>query len=157
MECQDHINEKHLGDDIPKVISLEFIKKVFEQMRKSLCKIKSKNGRNGTGFLCNIPKIHGDSFRVLITNNHILEEKDIIIGNKINILLNNDKINKEIKMDELREKYTNIKYDITIIEIKPKDGINVDSFIELDDDIFKNNSKELFNKLNIYLLYYFKG
>ena len=157
MEGQNYIKEKDLGDEFPKEISPEIKKLILEQIEKSICKIKCKNGGNGTGFFCNIPKKDGNLFRVFITNNYILEENDIITGNLISISLNNDKINREIKMDELREKYTNKKYDITIIEIRPNDGINADSFLELDDDIFKDNSKELSNKRDIYLLYYNKS
>jgi hypothetical protein len=97
------------------------MKIIFDQMEKSICRIKLKDGGNGTGFFCNIPKIGWNPFRVLITNYHVLEEKDIIEGNAIKLSLNNDKINIVLKIDKTRKKYTNRRFDITIIEIKSND------------------------------------
>jgi hypothetical protein len=54
-------------------------KKIFQQqMKKSICKIKCKEGGNGTGFLCLIPfpsKLK--ELPVLITSNQVLSEKNI--------------------------------------------------------------------------------
>ena len=41
--------------------------------------------------------------------------------------------------------------------MKPIDGIRLESFIELDKDIFKDDFKEKFKKKSIYLLHYPKG
>ena len=53
-----------------------------------------------------------------MTNNHVLDENNIKIGDKIIYSLNNNKINKQIIIDESRITFTSKKYDITIIEIK---------------------------------------
>ena len=71
--------------------------------------------------------------------------------------MNNNKINKQIIIDESRITYTSKKYDITIIEIKEKDGINKDSFLEIDNQIFNNNPNEYFRDKPVYLLHYQKG
>ena len=71
--------------------------------------------------------------------------------------MNNNKINKQIIIDESRITYTSKKYDITIIEIKEKDGINKDSFLEIDNQIFNNNPNEYFRDKPVYLLHYPKG
>ena len=59
--------------------------------------------------------IYNQLLRLLITNNHVLNEQDIIPGNTINISLNNGKIFKKIKIDTNRKKYTNKDLDVTII------------------------------------------
>jgi len=55
----------------------------------------------------------------------------------------------KIKVDE-RNIYTDENYDITIIEIKEKDGIN--EFMDLDDNIIEKNNLSYINK-SVYTLY----
>jgi V8-like Glu-specific endopeptidase len=88
---------------------------------------------------------------VLITNNQVLKETDIIQGKKIKLILNNK--NLEIKIDKLRKTYTNKEYDITIIEIKKTDGLDFDSFLDIDDNIMKNELEKSFVKKEIYIIY----
>ena len=63
-------------------------------------------------------KIHIiDQFKllpILITNNHILNNDDIKSNKIINISFNDDKIFKDLKIEE-RTTYTNEDIDITII------------------------------------------
>ena len=71
----------------------------------------------------------------LITNNHVLNEKDIEINKKIKISFNNDKIYKYLLIDKSRITLTNKDLDFTIIEIKNKDNINLNNILELDENI----------------------
>ena len=132
--------------DYPVSISLEKTKIILEQMKKKVCKIKI--GRNrGTGFFCKIPyQDNNNLLSVLITNNHVIDlekNNDILI-----ISINNE--DKEIELEN-RITYTNKEYDITIIEIKNKDGI--DNFLELDENINKNINKSYVGE-SIYILHY---
>ena len=132
---------------------------ITHQMENSVCKIYGKK-LNGTGFFCliqNIKEWNPLSLKVLITNNHILEEDDIKINKKIKMSLNNGNKNIEIIIDNSRKTFTSKKYDITIIEIKQNDGIKSNSFLEIDKDIYKDNYKEIYRKKSIYLLHYPKG
>ena len=86
-----------------------------------------------------------------------LDGNDFYSGRKINISLNDDKINKEIIIDENRKKYSNKEFGISIIEIKSKDGIKKDSFLDIDEHIYDENPKEYLKKLPIYLLHYPNG
>ena len=65
-----------------------------------------------------------------------MDEKDIKPGKKINFIFNNS-IEKQIFIDELRITITNKEYDFTIIEIKDNDGIELNSFLEIDDQIYE--------------------
>ena len=56
-------------------------------------------------------------FPVLITNNHIINQYDILCNKTIPLYLNNYKMIKTIKLNNNRLKYINEKLDITIIEI----------------------------------------
>ena len=75
--------------------------------------------------------------------------------NKILFLaLNNDKLNLKIKVDNSRKIYIDEQYDIIIIEIKWFDGLDINSFLEVDSQIFNSN----FNGCNIsiYILFHTK-
>ena len=156
---QDYIKEKVLKNH-SKAKTLEAMKISLEQMEKSICKIKCSEGGFGTGFFLKITNVNEwDSLpiKAIISNNHVLTEKDILPGKKINFSLYNDKHKLEIVIDESRKIYTSEKYDISIVELKQNDGIKMDSFLEIDGKIWKNNPIEIFKELSIYLLHYPKG
>ena len=139
---------------------------IFKQMEKVICKIQfiRKNKKNedenatGTGFFCKIQK--SDEFKyipVLITNNHVLNENDILKGKSIKFTLNDDKISHQIIIDEKRICYTNKTLDITIIEIKKSDNIDLKICLEIDDNIYENNPNDFYKDKSIYLLHYEHG
>ena len=117
----------------PNVISYECSKKIINQMEKYICKIKIGE-EQGTGFFCKIPFPDKENMlKVLMTNNHvinenILNEKD----SKISLDIYEESKTKYLNLNN-RLKYTNEKYDTTIIEIKDNDEIK--NYLELDDYI----------------------
>ena len=139
----------------PQPIKKEILEVILEQIQKSICKIQCKKGKTGTGFFCLIPFPDKTSqLRTIITNNHVLGQSDIGIGSTINFSLN--KIEKFIKIDDSRRVYTSKKYDITIIELKINDGIKNDSYLEIDDLIFKDtvNLKKEYRGKSVLLLHF---
>ena len=152
----------------PIPVDLDGTNKILEQMMNCICKIVKDNGKKGTGFFCKFPFHNKNNLLyVLITNNHILDENDIKNEKIIKFIMINkeqniekeieeiEEIEKEIRMDNSRKKFTIKKedegIDITIIEIKPKiDKIDVDIFLEIDDKILELDCK---NK-SIYILHY---
>ena len=139
-----------------KSIYIEDLQKYPKEMQ-NVCKIETKRGK-GTGFLCYIPfpdKIH--LLPVLITNNHILNEEDISIGKKINFSINNEEKFYEIIIDDSRKTFTKKPpYDITIVELKPNDKLDLDSLFEIDYELIKNNMK-IKKNFQIYMLHYPNG
>ena len=144
--------EKKL-DNSPQMISKQKFEIILKQM-KSICKIKIKEGEgsSGTGFFAKIP--FPDSYNylpVLMTNNHIIENN---MNNKYEIVVQetNDNNLKTIKLffNDSRLFYTNKEYDITIIEIKKDDGLDLESFLEIDN--INNNPIEYYNQKSVYLL-----
>jgi len=135
-----------------KPISLPKQKIITNQMEKSVCKIyKSEN--MGSGFFAQIP--YKDSqIKVLITNNHILEENDIQDGKIVTFSINNDI--KDIKLGKGRKKFTSEKYDTTIIEIAESDNLkDIIEYLLINDinlKYIKENNKPLSNETlnNIY-------
>ena len=87
MENEENEKEKDIKGS-SNSISYEILETILEQMRNCICLINCKKGGNGTGFFCKIP--FPDKYNllpVLITNNHVLEQKDISNGEEIKILM----------------------------------------------------------------------
>ena len=149
----NYIKEKLLSNH-PYPIPLEAMKVIIEQMENCICRIFEKDIFRGTGFFCKIP--FPDTLNllpVLITNNHVLNEECISLGKKISFALNNEKKLISILIDKDRICYTNREYDITIIEIKLNDDLNINSFLEVDErTLFSEHSEEYFNK-SIYIIF----
>jgi len=156
MEIDDYIEEKQIPDQ-PKSLTKYQFEKINEQMEKCTCLINCKDGGKGTGFFCKIP--FPDFYNllpVLITNNHVLSEEDLKLGNQIHITLQKDK-KITIYLDNTR-KIHSIKrpMDITMIEIKKVDFLNMDEFFEVDEAIFSGNDLKYGNN-TIYILHYPRG
>ena len=159
MEEQYESYKKEIDlEDHASPISMEQMEYILKQMKKSVYKIKCNIG-TASGFLCLIPfPTKLNLLPTLITNNHVLSEKDIAINQKIQCLLKDDSEIKAIIMDENRKKYTSEKYDTTIIEIKPKDdNININSFLEIDEGIYEDNLNQNYKNKSIYALHYPKS
>jgi len=151
---EEYIPQKNINNN-PNSISKKETKYINSQMEKCICKIKindDKDNKYGTGFFCNIPfPDYSNLMPVLITSNNILGEKEIIPGNKINLLINDDSYSYTIHFDDSRLTYTNKDYDITIIELKKDDNLNVCG-IEIDYDFYQTFVPS--NKLSVYILFY---
>ena len=150
------ILEEYIKNSV-KPISLEGMSKITEQMKYSICKIY-KIGSTGTGFLCNLP-YKSIKIPFLITNNHILNEKEIENNKKIAISFNNEKIFMDILIDESRITLTNKDLDFTLIEIKNKDNISLNNILELDKNIMieEDYINKKYTDESIYTLHYPKG
>ena len=134
-----------------KDLSLSQMNKFMKQMNKSIYKIES-NFIIGTGFLCLItyPNIE-HLLKTFITCNLVL--KDLNIGNEIKLIYeNNERI---IKLDESRIIYTDIKYDITIIELKDNE-FELNNYLKIDIDI-EEEIDRYYGKKSIYIIHYPKG
>ena len=150
---EDFEKEKHI-EEYPRPVNMEGTRKILNQMETNICKIKA----NGVIFFC-IINFDNHIIPVMITNNHVLDEKYFKKNKVLKVTTKDDKIIRTIKLDDGRIIYTNSKekYDITIIEIKPeKDKIH--NFMEIDEKIFLEESNSLFNNNHsIYIIQYPKG
>ena len=144
----------------PDTITYECTKKIKEQMEKNICKIKI--GQNqGTGFFCKIPFPDiNNMLPVFITNNHIINQ-DFLNKENANIKLDIKEETEKIDINlNNRMKYTNEKYDTTIIEIKEEDKIK--NYLKLDDIIIndilnKENKNNEYEDKTLYIIQYPKG
>ena len=136
------------------LISLSCTKKIVHQMMNCIGKIKL-NDATGTGFFCKIPLSENKNINCLMTNYHVLNEKYFEENKVIYLLLNNDNEAKKIDLNIKRVIYYNKDYDTTIIEIKEEDKIK--EYLELDDNILKDNEQIFYEGKSIYIIQYPKG
>ena len=149
---EDEIIKELNNKKYPKPMTVEGTKKILEQMEKSICKIFKKDGSKGTGFFCKINYENKD-IPVMMTNNHVIDNKYLNKNEEIEITLNDDKENKTIQLKN-RIIYTNEDYDITIIEIKEKDEIN--DYMNIDKKYLNTNKDKIYDN-SIYIIQYPSG
>ena len=152
----EKINKEKLLTNYPKPISIKGTEIILKQMKECICKIYLKDGTKGTGFFCNI-KYKNKNIKIMITNNHIIDDKYIKENDRIEITLNydkekdDDKDKRNIILNNNRKIYTNKEYDTTIIEIYPeKDKIY--NYMDIDDR-YTENSNIIYEK-SIYIIQY---
>ncbi len=114
----------------------------------TICKILRENDdENGTGFFCKI-NIKGKEMKALFTNNHVLNEKNIIKNSIIKFMYNN--IINTIKITENRFTYTNEELDYTCIQIFDNEPYN--NYLTIDNDINNNNAYEEYKNDNFVII-----
>ena len=154
-DSKSNIEKSYKNENYKKeLISPIKIKRVIEQMNKSICKIITEKSK-GTGFLFLIlyPNII-NPLKVLITCNHIFN--DLKIGNKIKLIFENKE--KIIIIDEFRRAYTNKEHNITIIQLKENEFEDKD-YLQMDDYLMYKESelKNIYKNKMIYILHYPSG
>ena len=133
-------------ENYPKPVTRESHRKIIDYLDNSIYKIKINEGKYGIGFFCYI-KCHNKRFPVLITNYKIMNERFNSNCNNIEILINN----KLIPVVFGNIYYKNESLDLVIIEIKENKKIQI---LDIDDNIYKEESDILLNKESIYIIYY---
>ena len=152
------INPEIFFEKSPKPVSFENTEKILYQMKNCICKIYKNNGEKGTGFFCKIPYPNQSKLlKVLITNNHVLNEDDLKNDNIIKYTLKDDEEIREIILDNNKRKiYTSKELDISFIEIKENED-NINEYLEIDEEIINKNKKYIettYKNKSIYILHY---
>ena len=137
-----------------KPVTAESTQKILEQMKNCICKVKNDQ-IIGIGFFCRIPYKNNTKINVLITSYQIIDDFYLNQNNQINLLLNDYNELKIINLDPSRKIFSTKDFNTTIIEIKQSD--NITNYLELDDNLFSNNSKTLYENSSIYMLQYLNG
>ena len=135
---------------MPYPVSMSGTETILNQMKNCVCKIKI-NQLYGTGFFCKIP-YKNETMNVLMTNYHVLDENFYGEKKTLNLFINDDKDVKILDLNIKRKTYFNKKYDLAMIELKENDNIN--NFLELDDNLFKNEVKAFYEDISIYVIQY---
>ena len=157
MENEDDIEYEQYIPEYPLELNIKGIEEIKQQMQKSICKIFLEENKVGTGFFLKFYiKNTNKTVKALVTNNHIINEKEL--NKKIIISLNNQKefkYLKEIKLNSSRRIFTDPNLDITIIELK-NEAFNSLNFLELDDNFEKEKKylNHIYKKKPIYIVHY---
>ncbi len=132
-------------------MTIEKTEIILDQMKKCICKVIGD--KIGTGFFCKI-LYENKLIPVLITNYHVINDNYIKNNKQIKISINEKyeiiNINNKSKIysSQINE------YDIMIIKLNEDNKYN---YLELDENIFKDNSESLYKNESIYILHYPNG
>ena len=149
-------------------IPLDFLKKVINEVSKSVCKItiESMNQKfYGTGFFMMIQSDEGKNISCMLTNFHVISEDIIKYKNaiiKIEIDSENEKNSKMVQQIEFGNDDRFILFlqkpiDITVIEILDSDIIKDKiKFLPCDLDCKKDRYKKYINK-EVFILHHPEG
>ena len=144
---EDRIEEGYIPGAI-NAIPIYKVEKILDQMKNCICKIKGK--KIGTGFFCKI-LYNNELIPVLMTNYHVIDDNFIETNKQLNVYINQKlkvlNINKNSKIYSSEIK----KYDLMIIKIKEED---IKYYLEIDDDIYVDDSINSYKEDSIYILHY---
>lgn len=133
-------------ENYPKPISKKCSKTIFDQMENAIYKINEREGKYDIGFFCHI-KYENEKIPVLIANYKVINEKYISRTNKIKIRIKNEI--KNIILGDIY--YFNKDNDLSIIEIKEDKNIKI-NFLQLDENLFKDDIELIYNGESIYVM-----
>jgi len=126
---------------------------IYNQIKNnSICAIQDYF-QTYTGFFCYLP-YKGKKKACLMTSWIAINR--YFSSDKLILFFDNYKTQKTIKMNENRILYSSEKFNLVIIEIKPEDNLNMCNFLELDENLFINNSKIIYENKSLYILFYQK-
>ena len=131
-------------ENYPKPVTRETHKKISDYLDNSIYQIKVSEDKYGIGFFCSL-KFHGKQIFVLITNYQTVNEDYLKNLDYIDVLINQESIKVEFNGIYYFEK----QLDLSVIEIIENKRIKI---LELDEDIYKEESEMYFNKESIYII-----
>ena len=161
-------DKKNIPNSEMQSIPLDFLKKVINEVSKSVCKItiESMNQKfYGTGFFMMIQSDEGKNISCMLTNFHVISEDIIKYKNaiiKIEIDSENDENSKLVQQFKFGNDNRFILFlqkpiDITVIEILDKDIIKDKiKFLLCDLDCKKDRYKNYINK-EVFILHHPEG
>ena len=126
-------NKGDIINEEGEIVNFKKLKNITNSgIEKCVCKIiqiveinREQKIKAGTGFFCVIQE---KKIKVLITNNHIIDEK--FLENEKKLSYEVEEKEKEINLELSRYKMTNKELDFTIIEKIKEDNVN--NFLEID-------------------------
>ena len=127
-------------------VTKETHNKISDYLNNSIYQFKDSKGKYEIGFFCSL-KCHDKMNLFLITNYQIINQNYLANNNYIDIATNKGSQRFEIETMY----YMNKELDLSVIKIKEdkKEKIKI---LEIDDDIYKEQSEMYFNKELIYII-----
>ena len=132
-------------------ISVEKTEIILNQMKRCICSVYGKC--IGTGFFCKI-LFRNEIIPVLITAFNIIDDNYIENNREIKLSINGDRKIININPNSKIYSSVNMKYSLMIIKINEGE---ISDFLELDPNIFTENSENIYENESIYTLHYLQG
>ena len=123
-----------------------------EYKSKENCICRINGNLNGTGFFCKI-EFEGKLIPVLITNYHVVNDDFMNQNQKLTFYIKNDLHSIDIKYRMFYSSTRN-KYDMMIISLKGLKEGEVNNYLEIDENIFKDDSVYNYKNESIYILHH---
>ena len=143
---EDRIDEG-LPQGAEKAIPLDKADYKYKSKENCICRI---NGNmKGTGFFCKID-VAEKLTPVLITNYHVVNDDFMNQNQKLTFYIKNDLHSIDIKYNKINSSIRD-KYDMMIIRLKEGE---VNNYLEIDENIFKDESIYNYKNEGIYILHH---
>ena len=130
------------------IINIPELEEKIYGVNVSVIRLNIGDGDIGSGFLCKI-YINNEPMPVLITCYHIISD-EYIKNNSIIYFTDRNNSEKNVDLKIKRIIYQNEDLDVTIIEIKEEDHLDIYSFLEMDNSIVINNPNILHHTVHLF-------
>ena len=121
-----------------------------EYKSKGNCICKIDGNKAGTGFFCKIKK--GEELvPVLITNYHVIDDNYMKQNKYLKFYINDKSHIIDLNSESKIYSSSNNEYDMMIIRLK--EG-QVNNYLDIDENIFEDNSENYYENDSIYILHY---
>ena len=121
-----------------------------EYKSKGNCICKIDGNRAGTGFFCKI-KRGEELIPVLITNYHVIDDNYMKQNKYLKFYINDKSHIIDLNSESKIYSSSNNEYDMMIIRLK--EG-QVNNYLDIDENIFEDNSENYYENDSIYILHY---
>ena len=121
-----------------------------EYKSKGNCICKIDGNKAGTGFFCKI-KRGEELIPVLITNYHVIDDNYMKQNKYLKFYINDKSHIIDLNSESKIYSSSNNEYDMMIIRLK--EG-QVNNYLDIDNNIFKDNSENNYINESIYILHY---
>ena len=121
-----------------------------EYKSKGNCICKIDGNKAGTGFFCKI-KRGEELIPVLITNYHVIDDNYMKQNKYLKFYINDKSHIIDLNSENKIYSSTNNEYDMMIIRLK--EG-QVNNYLDIDENIFEDNSENYYENDSIYILHY---
>ena len=121
-----------------------------EYKSKGNCICKIDGNKAGTGFFCKIERGE-ELIPVLITNYHVIDDNYMKQNKYLKFYINDKSHIIDLNSESKIYSSSNNEYDMMIIRLK--EG-QVNNYLDIDENIFEDNSENFYENDSIYILHY---
>ena len=121
-----------------------------EYKSKGNCICKIDGSKAGSGFFCKIERGE-ELIPVLITNYHVIDDNFLNQNKYLKFYINDKSHIIDLNSESKIYSSSNNEYDMMIIRLK--EG-QVNNYLDIDENIFEDNSENYYENDSIYILHY---